>query len=175
MGTPNYEKFDPSVHKDNVYDAFIEFIDSFQYEYDAIAKEPPAGDEATQNAWIEQNRRKIFLGKFASRNLQKDYEDVVPVTDRQNISFTTMVTKLKDRYRPTRNFTLCNFEFHKLQQHESENFDTFVNRVKHEASSCQFSCASEECTVSSIMTRDQIVIGTSNNDIRRNALKNQWD
>ena len=168
-------KFDPAIHRDNVYDAFNEFIDSFRYEYDAIAKEPPAGEAAAQNAWIKQNQRKVFLGRFASRNLQRDYEDVVPLNDRANITFTTMVQRLQERYRPTRNHLLSNYEFHKLHQLNDESFDTFVNRVKHEAQNCQFSCESANISVPNIMIRDQIVIGTINDDIRQNALKNQWD
>ena len=34
------KKFDPDLHPENVYDAFEEFVDSFRYEYDVIAKYP---------------------------------------------------------------------------------------------------------------------------------------
>ena len=119
------DKFDPEPHRDNVYDAFKEFIESFQYEYDAIAKDPPTGDAPTQAAWVEQNKRKIFLGRFASRNLQKDYEDAVTEGERSNLTFTEMVSKLQARYRPTRNYTLANYEF----QNTNESFDVFVNRI----------------------------------------------
>ena len=50
-------KFDPAIHQDNVYDAFCEFLDSFGYEYEAIAKDPPAGDANEQLQWIELNKR----------------------------------------------------------------------------------------------------------------------
>ena len=50
-----------------------------------------------------------------------------------------MVTELKNRYRPTQNHTLANYEFHKLNQKPNESFDSFVNKVKHEAKNCQFS------------------------------------
>ena len=108
-------KFNPEDHRDNLYDTFCEFIETFHYEYDAIAKDPPEGSNDTQTAWIEQNKRKIFLGRFASRNLQKDYEDVVAENDRRNITFTEMVRRLKERYRPMQNHTIANYEFHKLQ------------------------------------------------------------
>ena len=137
---------------------FKEFIESFQYEYDAIAKDPAP----TQAAWVERNKRKIFLGRFASRNLQKDYEDAVTEGERSNLTFTEMVSKLQARYRPTRNYT-------------NERFDVFVNRIKHEAESCQFKCANDTCNDPSIMIRDQIVIGTTNAEIRNKALKNQWE
>ena len=62
MATTSIVKFDPEAHRDNLYDSFCEFVDSFHYEYDAIAKDPPEGDANIQAAWIEQNKRKIFLG-----------------------------------------------------------------------------------------------------------------
>ena len=86
-----------------------------------------------------QNKRKIFLGQFASRNLKKDYEDVVQPESCSTMTFTQMVTELKNRYRPTQNHTLANYEFHKLNQKPNESFDSFVNKVKHEAKNCQFS------------------------------------
>ena len=71
-------KFDPEEHKGNVYEAFLDFVESFHYEYDAIAKDPPKNLETEQlrTAWKGQNKRKIFLGKFASRNLQREYEEL---------------------------------------------------------------------------------------------------
>ena len=167
-------KFDPEPHRENVYDAFNEFVNAFAYEYEAIAKDPPS-DTVNKESWVELNKRKIFLGRFASRNLQVDYEDAVPTEERSTITFTTMVQRLQARYKPTRNLTLANYEFHKLKQHENEGFDMYVNRVKHEANNCNFVCSNENCTVPSIMIRDQIIIGTSSNDIQKNALKNQWE
>ena len=35
------KKFYPEEHKGSVFEAFNEFVDEFQYEYDAIAKDPP--------------------------------------------------------------------------------------------------------------------------------------
>ena len=75
----------------------------------------------------------------------------------------------------TRNTTLCNFEFHKLYQQAEESFDMFVNHVKHEATNCEFTCAHADCTVKDVMVRDQIILGTLNDEIRRNALKQQWN
>lgn len=84
-----------------------------------------------------------------------------------------MVDALKLRYKPTKNTTLSNFELNKLEQKEAESFDLFVNRVKHEAASCEVKCGNQ-CTIYDILVRDQIIIGTSNDEIRKNALKNQW-
>lgn len=169
-------KFDPELHKGNTYDAFMDFIDSFAYEYDAIAKEPPSTlkEQAEIDAWVQQNKRKQFLGRFASRNCQKDYEEEVPQENRDNMTFKGMVEALQKRYKPTKNTTLSNFEFHKLEQREEESFDLFVNRVRHEAAACEFKC-NENCTVQDILVRDQIIFGTLNDEIRKNALKQQWN
>ena len=168
-------KFDPNAHPGEVYDAFVEFVDAFAYEYEAICKDPPAGlDETQKTAWIDQNKRKQFLGRFASRNLQRDFEDSVPKDERSTISFDDTVKKLKERYKPTRNVTLANYQFHKLAQREVEMYDAFVNRVKHEANNCEFSCDAPTCTVKDILIRDQIIVGTSDDEIRKNALNNQW-
>lgn len=34
-------KFDPEDHQNNAYEAFVEFVEEYAYEYEAIAKEPP--------------------------------------------------------------------------------------------------------------------------------------
>ena len=171
-----YDRFDPASHPENLYDAFVEFVDSFRYQYDAIAKDPPSDlNPAQKSAWIEQNMRKQFLGKFASRNFQKDYEDTFDETKRSNLAFSELVKEMKERYQPTQNKTLANFDFHKLVQNQGESFDLFVNRVKHEAKFCEFSCSSNTCSVSDILIRDQITIGTNNDNIRQHALKEMWD
>lgn len=169
-------KFDPELHRKNVHDAFNEFVESFHYEYDAIAKDPPSALSATEKAtWIEINKRKIFLGRFASRNFQRDFEDTVPMVNRSSLKFSELVRLLKNRYKPTRNYTLFNYEFHRICQHSDKIFDTFVHRLKHEAKSCKFACSSQTCNIPDIMVRDQIIVGTKNDDIRKNSLKNQWD
>ena len=139
-----------------------------------FAKDPLEGDATnTQAAWIAQNKRKIFSGWFASRNLQKDYEDVVQPESHSTMTFTQMVTELKNCYRPTQNYTLANYEFHKLHQKPDESFDSFVNKVKHEAKNCQFSCEHQNYTVPNILICNQIIVGTSTDKIWKNALKNQ--
>ena len=73
------KEFDPEEHQNNVYEAFLEFVEEFAYKYDAYSKDPPKDlDNAAKAAWIQQDKRKVFLGKFASRNLQKSYEEAVP-------------------------------------------------------------------------------------------------
>ena len=127
-------KFDPEEHKNNVYDAFVEFVGEFKYAYKAIAKVPPKDlDDNARAAWIAQNKRDVFLGKFASRNLQKAFKDSVPDAQHDTITFDEMVNTLKTHYDGGRNKTLSNFEFHKLIQDQEESFDKFIIHVKREA------------------------------------------
>ena len=68
-------EFDQEDYVGNALEAFTEFVDSFHYKYDAVAKDPPKELNAAEKAaWIEQNKRKLFLGQFSSRNLQKAFE-----------------------------------------------------------------------------------------------------
>ena len=167
-------KSDPEKHRANVYDAFMEYVEAFQYEYDAIARDPPS-DETDKTAWVEINKHKVFLGRYASRSFQKDYEDTVTPTERTNLKFKDLVKKMKTRYEPTRNYTLANYEFHSMKQNTDESFDTYVHRVKQEAKGCQFSCESPTCTIPDTMVRDQVIVGMNDDEIRKNALKNQWN
>ena len=129
-------KFDPEEHPGTVYDAFTDFIDSFAYEYEALSRVPPTGTTDVP-AWMEQDKRKQLLEKYASRQLQLDFEAETNATERTNITFTD-VTKLKARYEPTQNTTMMNFMFHRLQQEPAETYDAFVKRVIREAASCDF-------------------------------------
>ena len=170
-------KFDPEEHKGNAYEAFLEFIESYHYEYDAISKEPPKSLETAQAraSWIEQNKRKIFLGKFASRNLQREYEEITNEQERTSMSFADMVKKIREHLKAGSNTTLANFQFNSLTQKEDESFDAFSIRIKNEARRCDFTCESETCSVKDTLARDRIIIGTNSDDIRQHALKNQWN
>ena len=66
---------------------------------------------------------------------------------------------------------LANYDFHCMKQNTDESFDTYVHRVKQEAKGCQFSCESPTCTIPDIMVRNQVIVGTNNDEIWKNALK----
>ena len=169
-------KFEPEDHQNNIYEAFSEFVEEFTYEYGYLAKDPPKDlSDAEKAAWVEQNKRKVFLGKFSSRNLQKIFEEEVPEAERSTIEYKDMIKKLKDHFEGSRNKTLANYEFHKLLQSSTESYDAFVTRVKKESQQCDFKCTSGTCNVRDTLVRDQIIIGTNNDEIRKNALKNQWN
>ena len=80
-------KFDPTNYPGAVYDNFCEFVDSYAYVHLAITKEPPesANTQDLRAAWHEQNKRHQFLGHFTSHNLQKDFEDSVPKSERHHL------------------------------------------------------------------------------------------
>ena len=126
MASTHLRQFDPAEHPGNVYDAFCEFLDRFAYKYEAFAK-PATTGTANTDAWIAVDKPKQFLGRYASWNLQKDFEDETTAAERSTITYSETVTKLKARYKPSCNQTLANFEFHKLQQRSTETFDKFVN------------------------------------------------
>ena len=168
--------FDPeSFEKGEVLNKFNDFVKSFSYSYEAIAKDPPAeltGDDKTQ--WIERNMRRIFLGKFGSRNLQRELEEVSTADERLNMSFTEMTAKFRERFQLSSNTTLANYKFRKIKQEETESFDHFVMRVKEAASGCSFTCTNRQCNVSDTLIRDQIIFATKDEEIRRTALHEQW-
>jgi hypothetical protein len=167
--TRKYPQFDPQQHSENLLEAFNEYLNGFEYAYQAIAKDPPAtADNAA--TWINTNKRKIFLGKFATRNLQKEYEETTTEEERTMLGFTEMVAKFRERFRLSGNSSLANYKFRKLVQRANESFDLFVIRVKRESASCNFKCTSATCTVMNVMVRDQIIFGVSDDDIRRQAL-----
>ena len=115
MNKVSTPKFDPEEHQSNAYESFCDFVDEFAYEYDAIAREPPKDLEAqAKAAWIQQNKRKVFLGKFASRNLQKHFEEAVAAGERSDMTFDAMIAALKTHYDGGRNKTLANFGRRKL-------------------------------------------------------------
>ena len=130
----------------------------------------------SEAAWIQQNKRKLFLGRFASRNLQRAYESVTTEAERGTLAFKDLVSKLTEHFKTGSNTTLAlaNFEFRKLSQRDDESFDSFAIRVKHDSRKCDFSCESADCSVRDTLARDQIITGVISDEIRKHALKNQW-
>ena len=166
-------RFDPEEHPGTVYDAFADFVDSFAYEYEALGRVPPTGTPDAA-AWTNLDKRKQFLGRYASRQLQLDFEAETTTAERAGITFDDMVTKLKARYKPTQNTTMLNFLFHRLRQEPAETYDAFVKRVTREAASCNFQCEANNCGVRNVLIRDQIIIGMLDEGIRKKALEEEW-
>ena len=166
------EKFDPTAHKGNALEAFNEFVADFHYTYDSLGRLPPVTEntEILREQWREQDRRKVFLGKYVETSMRRKYEDITSEIDRPTMTFTAMVAIFRTAFERNTSKTLANFKFRQIKQKQGEAFDQFVIRVKKESKSCGFKCASEACTAADIMIRDQILIGTADDMLRERAL-----
>ena len=101
MDGKEIKKFDPNEHRDGTKEAFKDFVEGFEYSYDSLNRYPPktiTTDDAIK-AWVKQDMRKAFLGRFSHRNLQKLYEDVTNATERANMTFEDMRTKFEQSFR----------------------------------------------------------------------------
>ena len=140
-----------------------------------LSRDPPSSikEIAEITAWRAKDRRKVFLGKFSHRNMQKLYEEITAEADRDNMTLDGMVKVFTDRFTLSTNLTLANYKFRKMTQSLEESFESFTIRVKREAQNCDFKCGNN-CTVVNTLIRDQILFGTREDEVRKNALKKQW-
>lgn len=171
------EQFNPEQEHTSILEAFSEFTAKFGYQYDALNREPPRSlqEEEEITEWKEKDKRKVFLGRFAHRNLQMLYEDLSQEVHREDMTFKGMVKIFEDHFRQSTNQTLANYRFRKMVQEETESFDAFCIRIKRESKNCNFKCAADACSVADVMVKDQILFGVRDADIRKSALKNDWD
>ena len=194
--------FDPDAHPKDTLKQFREFCRLFQLRYEAQFPDPPKSSmEAAVERWRVANRtehvttptptlaqydqisddwkskdavRKV-IGMFSSPRLSLDWEAAEPNEQtRGRSSWLDFKRKMEDYYKPTENPTLMNYQFRELSQNQNETFSAFCNRVESEARMCHFKCDSNECTAESIAVRDQILIGTNNSTIRKEALMKSW-
>lgn len=168
-------KFDPDRYPDGLLEAFNDFLATFIYSYEALAREPPANlQPAQRRLWLGKDKRRVFLGKFAHRNLQKRYEDITTQQERDDMTYERMVARFQQEFTLNANNTLANYNFRKLKQGPNESFAIFTLRVKREAEGCEFSCGHNQCNIREVMIRDQLIFGTTNHAIREKALSEQW-
>ena len=188
--------FDPDCHPDDTLKAFNEFVIDFELRYAANYPDPPkvsidaavsrwkVGHEETMSpdqydalvdAWKSKDKVAKFLGLFSSRRLFNDWVMAFPSdAERKSATFDSFVKKLQAYYKPTENLTLKNFQFRSLNQEKCETFIAFCNRVGKEAKHCEFRCENVDCSAERTAIRDQIVIGTTSDLIREEALKESW-
>ena len=139
-------------------------------------KGPPESlDAAGKQAWLDQEQRKMFLGRFASRNLQRQLEEVTTTEERALMPFKTLCEKLRERFRLNSNTTVANFKFRKITQKQGETFEKFVIRIRDSAAVCNFQCTKAQCNVLETMMRNQLIFGTSSAKTRKQALHEQWN
>ena len=104
--------------------------------------------------------------------LQLDWCMAVPTEKaRKSAKRNEFITIMTQYHKPTENITLKHFQFRSNLQKENEIFITFDNHVALEARLCNFNCESPQCTAEETALRDQIIIGSKDNEIRQEALK----
>ena len=197
-GVPHLQ-FNPDKHPHATLKAFNEFVDQYDFRYEAQYPEPPknildnavvrwksenndanptAGQKlAIRNDVVSCDKVRKLLGFFATTRLQQDWKAAEPVeANRTNCTWVDFLAKMRQYYRPTENSTLRNFEFRQLTQLPSETFSAFCNRLETEGKTCTFcDCAAgTACTSLGTAVRDQIVIGTHHEKIREQALLKSW-
>ena len=69
---------------------------------------------------------------------------------------------------------LWNFEFRQLVQAENKTFSTFCNRVEAAGKTYTFCECDSDCSAEEYAICDQIVIGTTNENIRKKAMIKNW-
>lgn len=194
--------FDPDENPEDTLKAFEEFIKKFSLRYDAQFPDPPkvsleaaiqrwkitnaTADDTSPTPsveqydkitmeWKEKDKVKKLLGIFSSHKLYEDWCVAEPDEEvRSNARWPAFVKAIKDYYKPTENQTLKHFHFRTVNQIPDESFSRFCNRVESEAKHCQFKCNNENCNAEETAVRDQILIGTNNDEIRQEALKRSW-
>ena len=192
--------FDPDCHPEDTLKAFDEFVQRFELRYDAQFPDPPkvsmdsaierwklcSGDptklptvdeyDQIRNTWISHDKVAKFLGMYSSNRFYEDWKSAVPLEEnRKKCTWNFFLEKMKSFYKPTENLTIKNYQFRSLCQENSETFIAFCNRVDREARHCNLKCDSDTCTAQDTAIRDQILIGTTNEKIREEALKRSWD
>ncbi len=197
-GVPTLQ-FNPDNHPHSTLKAFEEFIEQYEFRYEAMfpevqkhvldnaidkwksENENPAVVTVAQKETIKlsiQSADKVrkLLGFFATQRLQQDWKAAEPDTAARNCTWEQFKTKMKEYYKPTENTTLRNYEFRHIRQQSGETFNAFCNRVEKEGRTCTFcECTADSaCTSTTNAVRDQIVIGTGRDKIREQALLKAW-
>ena len=190
--------FDPDLHPDDTLKQFNLFTKRFELRYNAQYPDPPrvsmeaaterwkianpdakptlAQYDKIREDWISKDKVSKFLGIFSTERLHEDWLSAQPdESARKNAMWEDFVHSLQQLYQPTENSTLKHYQFRSVSQNNQESFISFCNRVEKEAKSCNFKCTNSDCTAEDTAIRDQIVIGTTNDKIREEALKSSWD
>ena len=129
-----------------------------------------------RDEWRSKDRVTKLLGIFSSKRLFADWKVAEPDdSKRAKVTWKYFVTTMQQHYKPTENLTLKNHQFRSLAQDAHESFPTFCNRVYKAAQHCNFKCHNDDCTAEDTAIRDHIIIGTTHDKIREEALKNSWD
>lgn len=89
----------------------------------------------------------------------------LPLTVEERKDPKIIIQKLKDYFLPQKNTIYERYIFNSTIQETTEPFDTFLNRLRKNAASCEFGNLQDE------MMRDRIVIGIRDNHLRARLLR----
>ena len=132
-------QFNPDDYPHATLKAFNEFIEQYEYRYEAQYPDPPKhaienavaswkvehednNPSAEQNkairaAWTSKDMVRKLLVFFASVRLQQDWKAAEPDKDvARTCSWEDFLIKMRAYYKPTENRILRNFEFRQLTQ-----------------------------------------------------------
>ena len=51
-----------------------------------------------RNSWVQKDKKRIFLGRYSSRNLQVKFEQATLPEEKADMGFDDMMTKFRDRF-----------------------------------------------------------------------------
>ena len=126
---------------------------------------------------MSRDKVRKLLGFFASPRFLQDWKAAeTNTTVAATATWEDFVTKMKTYNKPTENRIIRNFEFRQLSQGRNETFSAFCNRVEETGKNCYFcECTGTACSATKYAVRDQIVIGTTNDNIREKAMLKDWN
>ena len=189
-------QFNPDQFSHATLKAFNEFIEQYKFRYEVqypeplkhaieasitkwtatTKKEPRHTDmEAIKNTWISKDKIKKLLGSFATARLIQDWKAAEPndVLSR-DCTWDYFLQKLRSYHKPTENPIIQNFEFRQLVQAKNETFSPFSNRVEAAGKTCTFCEYDSDRSAEEYAIRDQIVPGTTNENICEKAMIKNW-
>ena len=90
-------------------------------------------------------------------------------------TWDNFLKKLRSYYTPTENHIIRNFELRQLALVKNETFSAFCNRVEAAGKTCTFCECDSDCSAEEYAILDQIVIGTTNENISEKAMIKNWN
>ena len=165
---PSYPAFDTDEETSSLPQRWEEWVDGLENLLAAV------NITDHERKW---NTLKFYGGeKLRKLEKQLDYDKTLVYGAAQNIAGTAdhyrrLKEALTAHFAPCVNETYARFGFRSITQEEGESVDTFVTRLRDQASRCSFH--DDACSNGQI--RDQFVFGCQSKKIRRKALAENLD
>ena len=118
-----YETFNPRNNQEDVLSAFNKFTRKFGYVYEGENRTvlATANTDELITDWKAKDKAQLFLSCAVSDEFLDNFEASVVEIERNNITFNTLVEKMKVRYTPNSNIVRNHYLFHRRQQTPSES------------------------------------------------------